>query len=84
MWSDIFTKNCAQPLFQKHASKFVGVNEYMVHDHDTPKGRVLEVSCEAHDNGPGSEVNESVVSEIDIDDSDIGCYVQVMSSVIGS
>eukprot|EP00957_Ditylum_brightwellii_P017501 1318644-Ditylum_brightwellii.AAC.1 len=42
MRSDIFTKNCPGPLFEKHASKFVGLDEYMVHAHDAHKGRVSE------------------------------------------
>eukprot|EP00957_Ditylum_brightwellii_P092621 7053110-Ditylum_brightwellii.AAC.1 len=40
MESDIFTKNCAHPVFKKHAAKFVGHIEYMAEgiDHGTPKG----------------------------------------------
>ena len=29
--SDIFTKNLAGPLFERHASELVGVDEYMIH-----------------------------------------------------
>eukprot|EP00957_Ditylum_brightwellii_P161449 12292592-Ditylum_brightwellii.AAC.1 len=75
MRSDIFTKNCPGPLFEKHTSKFVGVDEYMVHAHDTHKGRVLKVNCEGHKSGPGSEEKGSVRTEDDVedtDDSDIG------------
>jgi len=39
MTSDIFTKNLAGPLFNKHASAFVGEDEYM---HVTHEGRVSE------------------------------------------
>eukprot|EP00957_Ditylum_brightwellii_P087883 6692914-Ditylum_brightwellii.AAC.1 len=87
MRSDIFTKNYPGPLFEKHASKFVGVDKYMVHAHDAHKGRVLEVNCEGHESGPGSEEKGSVVSEDDVEDTDdsgIGYYVRVMSTVIGS
>ena len=52
MTSDIFTKNCSVPLFKNHASKFVGVDEYMkdkISNHDgTPKGRVSkDENCES-------------------------------------
>jgi hypothetical protein len=58
MTSDLFTKNLAGPLFDKHAQSFVGHDEYMkqrgdvewieeVH-HGTHKGRVLESNCESH------------------------------------
>eukprot|EP00957_Ditylum_brightwellii_P188132 14322432-Ditylum_brightwellii.AAC.1 len=70
MRSDIFIKNCPGPLFEKHASKFVGVDEYMQALHGTPKGRVLEVNCEGHDNEP---VTQSCVN--DGHDSDIGTYI---------
>ena len=29
MPSDLFTKNLPAPLFEKHASRYVGFNEYM-------------------------------------------------------
>jgi len=40
MTSDLFTKNLHGPLFERHASKFVGVDEYMRHENH--EGRVLE------------------------------------------
>eukprot|EP00957_Ditylum_brightwellii_P043366 3287931-Ditylum_brightwellii.AAC.1 len=46
---DIFTKNCAEPVFDKHARKFVGQDKYMVLCRGTPKGRVVEIGCEHHD-----------------------------------
>ena len=41
---DLFTKNLARPAFERHASKFVGVDEYMlvdVKDMSSNQGRVL-------------------------------------------
>ena len=29
--SDMFTKNLAGPLFEKHASELVGIDEHMIH-----------------------------------------------------
>eukprot|EP00957_Ditylum_brightwellii_P024708 1866610-Ditylum_brightwellii.AAC.1 len=48
MISDIFTKNCAGHVFDKHASKFLGQDAYMMPCHGTPKGRVLETACKHH------------------------------------
>eukprot|EP00957_Ditylum_brightwellii_P156829 11936304-Ditylum_brightwellii.AAC.1 len=40
MTLDIFTKNCACPLFDKHVMKFVGKDEYVTHDNH--KGILFE------------------------------------------
>jgi len=58
MSRDLFTKNLAGPLFDKHAQKFVGHDEYMKQRGDAEwieevhygahKGRVLESNCESH------------------------------------
>eukprot|EP00957_Ditylum_brightwellii_P135970 10369421-Ditylum_brightwellii.AAC.1 len=74
MVSDIFTKNCARPIFKKHAAAFVGHDEYMadVQGHGTPKGRVLEVNyCEYH-GGTYSKVEESLHEE----------YVTIMNGIV--
>ena len=44
MSADIFTKNLASPLFEKHMRVFVGINKYMKGDNSqlTLKGRVLD------------------------------------------
>eukprot|EP00957_Ditylum_brightwellii_P205908 15345960-Ditylum_brightwellii.AAC.1 len=74
MCADIFTKNCPGPLFEKHASKFVGVDCYFRGDAKagTHKGRVSEVNCE--DLGSGTH--------FDIESYD--SYLNIMSSVVTS
>ena len=44
MSADIFTKNLARPLFEKHMKVFVGLDKYMKGDHNqlTLKGRVSD------------------------------------------
>ena len=42
MTSDVFTKNLAGPLYEKHISAFVGKDKYMK-SHETTEGRVLQV-----------------------------------------
>eukprot|EP00957_Ditylum_brightwellii_P140909 10733774-Ditylum_brightwellii.AAC.1 len=44
MLSNIFTKNCKGPLFERYINNFVGVDEYTIASHGIPKGRVLEES----------------------------------------
>ena len=74
MESDIFTKNCARPLFEKHATKFVGHDEYMAvsMDHGTPKGRVSEVECCEYHGGTYEDIEVSNHHE----------YVTIMESIV--
>eukprot|EP00957_Ditylum_brightwellii_P156517 11912135-Ditylum_brightwellii.AAC.1 len=50
MRSDIFTKHCDDPTFERHTKQFAGQDECMADAHGTHKGRVLEINyCEYHE-----------------------------------
>eukprot|EP00957_Ditylum_brightwellii_P160536 12221398-Ditylum_brightwellii.AAC.1 len=65
MESNIFTKKCACPAFEKHAAKFVGHDEYMAEgiDHGTPKGRVSDVGCCEYHGGTYKDIKVSLLHE---------------------